>query len=77
VAPITDKSKVGKVLASAFAVRRLLVELVWRSDDWPVRAPVRLQAVLLVYFVLCVSATLRFKPDAINVRGVWSVAMLG
>jgi hypothetical protein len=38
---------------------------------------VRLQAVLLVYFVLCVSATLRFKPDAINVRGVWSVAMLG
>eukprot|EP00644_Phytophthora_capsici_P006042 jgi/Phyca11/539156/estExt2_Genewise1Plus.C_PHYCAscaffold_21068 len=42
VAPITDKSKVGMVLASAF------------------------MAVLSVYFVLCASATFRFKPEDVE-----------
>lgn len=35
-----------------------------------------MQAVLLVYFVLCSSATFRFTPDAIDVRVVRTILWL-
>lgn len=75
IAPITNKSKVGFVMACAFVVRYNVASIrLWMNNGGcaltdPIcwyRVP-KLQAVLCVYFVLSYSATFRFQPDEIDV----------